>query len=501
MSDGVRVSLFVDPQELADPLGGRYGRRSRRAVHRAVRAGVRARRAAGARVVCDLHARGGARAFARAGRERRPRSRSRQPRRCFAVCLISTKCRLATRWSATRCLSASRRAFANISTCSLCDVALYGDSSANSQLPRIPTPKAAASAMLVVVAALFVQAIAACGAAGGRAVDVSLRRRAGRSTRSPSSRRSARLPRSCSFRCSDVRRKTGTPSASGSRMRTSSRLRSICAGLSDPGDSKVLGGMERATCVPPSLICPRAPTSGQAAIGIAGASLGASLARYCGGGRSVGSFARAHLPVARLPRRSHRGRDEAVRRHGPRCSSPAATTRTRPALCGSWPKDAAGHARDAIFGYHRARHRAPRARPRHRPSAHRVVPADAGVWTVDSETVRPVGSRMRSDSIVFAIAGMCFGIILGWVIGTQQAARRTARRSSSCSLGPRHRSRARTSRRPARGSPLPLDEGKVQGLRPSSRAIPRTPAPTCSSATHTSTPSAMPTRSSGTKRA
>ena len=33
---------------------------------------------------------------------------------------------------------------------------------------------------------------------------------------------------------------------------------------------------------------------------------------------------------------------------------------------------------------------------------------------------------MRSDSIVFAIAGMCFGIILGWVIGTQQASRRGA---------------------------------------------------------------------------
>ena len=33
---------------------------------------------------------------------------------------------------------------------------------------------------------------------------------------------------------------------------------------------------------------------------------------------------------------------------------------------------------------------------------------------------------MRSESIVFAIAGMCFGVILGWVIGTQQASRRSA---------------------------------------------------------------------------
>jgi hypothetical protein len=32
---------------------------------------------------------------------------------------------------------------------------------------------------------------------------------------------------------------------------------------------------------------------------------------------------------------------------------------------------------------------------------------------------------MRAESIVFAIAGMCFGVILGWVIGTQQAVPRT----------------------------------------------------------------------------
>src|SRR5687768_5573539 len=30
---------------------------------------------------------------------------------------------------------------------------------------------------------------------------------------------------------------------------------------------------------------------------------------------------------------------------------------------------------------------------------------------------------MRVDSIVFTVAGMCFGVILGWVLGTQQAAR------------------------------------------------------------------------------
>lgn len=69
---------------------------------------------------------------------------------------------------------------------------------------------------------------------------------------------------------------------------------------------------------------------------------------------------------------------------------------------------------------------------------------------------------MRSDSIVFAIAGMCFGIILGWVIGTEQAARRTA---AVVQVQPA----AATSQQaaePAPGTrpPPALDEARVQGL-------------------------------------
>jgi tetratricopeptide (TPR) repeat protein len=33
---------------------------------------------------------------------------------------------------------------------------------------------------------------------------------------------------------------------------------------------------------------------------------------------------------------------------------------------------------------------------------------------------------MKAESIVFAVSGMCFGIILGWVLGTGQAGNRTA---------------------------------------------------------------------------
>ncbi|HEY3161760.1 MAG TPA: tetratricopeptide repeat protein [Vicinamibacterales bacterium] len=72
---------------------------------------------------------------------------------------------------------------------------------------------------------------------------------------------------------------------------------------------------------------------------------------------------------------------------------------------------------------------------------------------------------MRSDSIVFAIAGMCFGIILGWVIGSQQASRRGAT--------PVQLQQAAAPPAPVAGDtagggtrqPPPLDEAKVQSLQ------------------------------------
>ena len=68
---------------------------------------------------------------------------------------------------------------------------------------------------------------------------------------------------------------------------------------------------------------------------------------------------------------------------------------------------------------------------------------------------------MRSESIVFAISGMCFGIILGWVIGTQQATKRTAavvQQSAAADPQPSANPPAGTRQPPA------LDEAKVQGL-------------------------------------
>jgi tetratricopeptide (TPR) repeat protein len=70
---------------------------------------------------------------------------------------------------------------------------------------------------------------------------------------------------------------------------------------------------------------------------------------------------------------------------------------------------------------------------------------------------------MRSESIVFAISGMCFGIILGWVIGTQQATKRTAAvvQTQSAAAEPQQSANqpAGTTRQPPA-----LDEAKVQGL-------------------------------------
>src|SRR3989442_8092259 len=75
------------------------------------------------------------------------------------------------------------------------------------------------------------------------------------------------------------------------------------------------------------------------------------------------------------------------------------------------------------------------------------------------------GPAMRSDSIVFAIAGMCFGIILGWVIGTQQAAKRgaTAVQLQQAAPAPAAAAGGGAAASGTR-QPPPLDEGKVQSL-------------------------------------
>jgi tetratricopeptide (TPR) repeat protein len=61
---------------------------------------------------------------------------------------------------------------------------------------------------------------------------------------------------------------------------------------------------------------------------------------------------------------------------------------------------------------------------------------------------------MRTESIVFAVAGMCFGVILGWVIGAQQA------RTAVVTAPPAQSAAGAGNTRQAPA----LDEAKVQSL-------------------------------------
>jgi|SRR5688572_12648982 len=59
---------------------------------------------------------------------------------------------------------------------------------------------------------------------------------------------------------------------------------------------------------------------------------------------------------------------------------------------------------------------------------------------------------MKLESIVYTIAGMCFGVLLGWVIATQQAVAPAAPPPPAAAAAP------------GANAPPPLDEGKVQAL-------------------------------------
>ena len=64
---------------------------------------------------------------------------------------------------------------------------------------------------------------------------------------------------------------------------------------------------------------------------------------------------------------------------------------------------------------------------------------------------------MKADSIAYVIAGICFGVILGWVIGTQQARRPGPVPTAQTSAAP-GQSAGNPGQAPA------LDEGRVQAL-------------------------------------
>jgi cytochrome c-type biogenesis protein CcmH/NrfG len=79
---------------------------------------------------------------------------------------------------------------------------------------------------------------------------------------------------------------------------------------------------------------------------------------------------------------------------------------------------------------------------------------------------------MRADSIAFAISGMLFGVIVGWILGTQQSAGTAipvaAATASAAPAAPGE------SGRPAAA---PLDEAKAKELQVAATSAPSDPAP------------------------
>ena len=69
---------------------------------------------------------------------------------------------------------------------------------------------------------------------------------------------------------------------------------------------------------------------------------------------------------------------------------------------------------------------------------------------------------MKSDAIAYTVAGMCFGIILGWVIGTQQANRAAAPQVAQNTASPAAQAAAPANN--GQRQPPPLDEARVQSL-------------------------------------
>jgi cytochrome c-type biogenesis protein CcmH/NrfG len=75
---------------------------------------------------------------------------------------------------------------------------------------------------------------------------------------------------------------------------------------------------------------------------------------------------------------------------------------------------------------------------------------------------------MKAESIAFAVAGMCFGLILGWVLATQDAERKAASTTVAASAPA-----------PAAASPRQapaLDEARVQSLQAAIQKAPNDPA-------------------------
>ncbi len=77
---------------------------------------------------------------------------------------------------------------------------------------------------------------------------------------------------------------------------------------------------------------------------------------------------------------------------------------------------------------------------------------------------------MRADSIAFAISGMLFGVIVGWILGTQQSAGVAAPVVPAAAA-------AQAAPAEGRAPAAPLDENRAQQLVAAAAGAPADPAP------------------------
>lgn len=79
---------------------------------------------------------------------------------------------------------------------------------------------------------------------------------------------------------------------------------------------------------------------------------------------------------------------------------------------------------------------------------------------------------MRADSIAFALSGMLFGVIVGWILGAQQAPGRAATAPVAAAAAP-----ASGGGEGARPAAAPLDENRAKELQTAATAAPSDPGP------------------------
>jgi tetratricopeptide (TPR) repeat protein len=78
---------------------------------------------------------------------------------------------------------------------------------------------------------------------------------------------------------------------------------------------------------------------------------------------------------------------------------------------------------------------------------------------------------MRRDSWVFGLAGVCFGLLIGWIIGTQNATAPTPMTVAPAAAAPAAAQSGTTPGGPPAAAPL--DETKLQALRQQAEAQPK----------------------------